>query len=103
MAKYIKLELAELALKAVCNTCHADDCRGCYINTNGVEELVSNTIGAVPTIEIVQCKDCQFQKKTWYKDSRRKDGGYYLYRCGLDSEDYSHVCMDYDFCSEGKG
>lgn len=58
MAKYIKLDDAELAMKAVCNTCDADDCRGCYINTNGVEELVSNTIGTVQTIEIVRCDDC---------------------------------------------
>lgn len=63
MAKYIKLDDAVLALKAVCKTCDADDCRGCYINTNGVEELVSKTIGTVPTIEIVQCKDCTRQDK----------------------------------------
>ena len=51
--------------------------------------------------EIVRCKDCKHQEKTFHADKRMKNGGYYVYFCDL-AEEYSHVCLDEDFCSKGE-
>ena len=51
--------------------------------------------------EIIHCRDCKHQIKNFYEDKRRKDGGYYVYGCEL-SNDYSHVCLDDDFCSRAE-
>lgn len=48
--------------------------------------------------EIVRCKDCKHQEKFFHEDKRRKEGGYYIFGCELDDE-YSHVCLDEDFCN----
>lgn len=52
-------------------------------------------------VEVVRCKDCKHQEKYFYKDRRRKDGGYYIYGCEL-AEEYSHICLDDDFCSRAE-
>ena len=51
--------------------------------------------------EIIRCKDCKHQEKFFQKDGRRKDGGYYIYGCYL-AEEYSHVCLDDDYCSRAE-
>lgn len=51
--------------------------------------------------EIIRCKDCKNQEKFFQKDGRRKDGGYYIYGCSL-AEEYSHVCLDDDYCSRAE-
>lgn len=50
---------------------------------------------------IIRCKDCKNQEKFFQKDGRRKDGGYYIYGCSL-AEEYSHVCLDDDYCSRAE-
>jgi len=52
-------------------------------------------------VEVVRCKDCKHQEKTFHADKRMKNGGYYVYFCDL-AEEYSHVCLDEDFCSKGE-
>lgn len=61
---------------------------------------MASAINRLPSAqpEIVRCKDCKHQEKFWHGDKRRKDGGYYIYGCEL-AEDYSHVCLDDDYCS----
>lgn len=56
---------------------------------------------SVDAVPVVLCKDCKHQEKFFHEDRRRKDGGYYIYGCEL-SEEYSHVCLDHDFCSWGE-
>ena len=56
---------------------------------------------AVDAVPVVRCKDCKHQEKTFHADKRMKNGGYYVYFCDL-AEDYSHVCLDEDFCSKGE-
>ena len=51
--------------------------------------------------EITRCKDCKHQEKHFHTDGRRKGGGYYIYGCEL-AEEYSHVCLDDDFCSRAE-
>jgi len=51
--------------------------------------------------EIIHCRDCKHQIKDFHEDKRRKDGGYYVYGCEL-ADDYSHVCLDDDFCSRAE-
>ena len=51
--------------------------------------------------EIVRCKECKHQEKFFHEDKRRKEGGYYIFGCELSSE-YSHVCLDEDFCSRAE-
>lgn len=53
------------------------------------------------TEELIRCKDCKYQEKYFHEDRRRKDGGYYIYWCEL-AEEYSHVCLDDDFCSRAE-
>ena len=55
----------------------------------------------VDAVEVVRCKDCVHQEKFFHEDKRRKDGGHYIYGCGL-ADGYSHVCLDGDFCSRGE-
>ena len=52
-------------------------------------------------VPVVRCKDCVHQTKFWHNDGRMKNGGYYIYGCDLVDE-YSHVCLDDDFCSRGE-
>lgn len=103
MAKYIKLDDAIEVLKSLVLDENSEvecpnECNTMLVGGGGAVERIS----AMPTIEIVQCKDCKYQQKTWFKDKRKKEGGYYIYGCELDCDDYSHVCMDNEFCSEGK-
>ena len=56
---------------------------------------------SVDAVPVVRCKDCKHQEKTFHADKRMKNGGYYVYFCDL-AEDYSHVCLDDDFCSKGE-
>ena len=51
--------------------------------------------------EIIRCKDCKHQEKFFHTDGRRKGGGYYIYGCDF-AEEYSHVCLDDDFCSRAE-
>ena len=51
--------------------------------------------------DVIRCKDCKNQEKFFQKDGRRKDGGYYIYGCSL-AEEYSHVCLDDDYCSRAE-
>ena len=66
-------------------------------------KLVIDRIKRLPSEqpEIIHCRDCKHQIKNFYEDKRRKDGGYYIYGCEL-SDDYSHVCLDDDFCSRAE-
>lgn len=52
-------------------------------------------------VPVVRCKDCVHQTKIWHNDRRMKSGGYYIYGCDL-ADEYSHVCLDDDFCSQGE-
>ena len=63
------------------------------------EKTAIDAIKNLPSV--VLCKDCRHQEKIFHADRRRKDGGYYIYRCEL-AEDYSHVCFDYESCSWGE-
>ena len=56
---------------------------------------------SVDAVPVVRCKDCKHQEKTFHADKRMKNGGHYVYFCDL-SEEYSHVCLDDDFCSKGE-
>lgn len=51
--------------------------------------------------EIIRCKECKHQEKFFHEDKRRKEDGYYIFGCELASE-YSHVCLDEDFCSRAE-
>lgn len=51
--------------------------------------------------EIIRCKECKYQNKFFHEDKRRKEGGYYIFGCEL-ADDYSHVCLDDDFCSRAE-
>ena len=67
-----------------------------YINAiECLEELPS----AQP--EIIRCKECKYQNKFFHEDKRRKEGGYYIFGCEL-ADEYSHVCLDDDFCSRAE-
>jgi len=66
----------------------------------GAEEVVKQTVDEMPE-GVVRCKDCKHQVKTFHADKRMKNGGYYVYFCDL-AEEYSHVCLDEDFCSKGE-
>ena len=49
---------------------------------------------------IVHCKDCKHQRKTWISDKRRKDKGYFVYGC--ENEEFGMLGADDDFCSYGE-
>ena len=66
-----------------------------------VENMPSATPKKACEPEIIRCKDCKHQEKFFQKDGRRKDGGYYIYGCYL-AEEYSHVCLDDDYCSRAE-
>ena len=66
-----------------------------------LREAVDVAIFALKKPDIIRCRDCKHQIKNFYEDKRRKDGGYYVYGCEL-SNDYSHVCLDDDFCSRAE-
>ena len=68
-----------------------------------INKAITTQIKDLPSAEpeIIRCKDCQYQEKFFHKDARRKGGGYYIYGCEL-SEEYSHVCLDDDFCSRAE-
>lgn len=51
--------------------------------------------------EQILCKDCKHQRKEYHKDSRRKDGGYFVYWCEK-AEGYSPLGFDNQYCSEAE-
>lgn len=70
------------------------------LSTATIGEALDRTPTA-DVVEVVRCKDCKYQGKLFHVDARRKDGGYYIYWCDLNDE-YSHVCLDDDYCSRGE-
>lgn len=66
-----------------------------------VEAIIQQLVEGGTLVEVVRCKDCKHQEKTFHADKRMKNGGYYVYFCDL-AEEYSHVCLDDDFCSKGE-
>lgn len=70
-----------------------------YVHYEDMVHAVKNLPSAQP--EVIRCKDCKHQEKFFHTDGRRKDGGYYIYGCEL-SEEYSHVCLDDDYCSRAE-
>ena len=67
-----------------------------YLDMRGVIETLPS---AQP--EIIRCKECKYQNKFFHEDKRRKEGGYYIFGCEL-ADEYSHVCLDDDFCSRAE-
>lgn len=51
--------------------------------------------------EQIRCKDCKHQGKEYHEDSRRKDGGYYVYWCEK-VDGYSPLGFDNQYCSEAE-
>lgn len=39
--------------------------------------------------DIIHCKDCKYQIKTWHDDMRFKDNGYFTYWCRLNDDPLS--------------
>lgn len=67
--------------------------------------IVLDTLPAVDAVEVVRCKDCKYQRKTWHKDRRMKDSGYWIYWCDRNEDPFvSHAVSgrDDEFCSYGE-
>lgn len=94
MSDLIDLIYRNQAIDAVSRGCK--ELRGIFADC---EKNLNELPAAEP--EIVRCKDCKHQEKYFHTDRRRKDGGYYIYGCEL-AEEYSHVCLDDDFCSRAE-
>lgn len=71
-------------------------------------ELAAQLIKAAPVddvMPVVRCRDCVNQRKIWHVDNRRKDGGYYLFACSLNSDQFEAHAVngrDSEFCSYGE-
>lgn len=66
---------------------------------------VLDIIPAVDAVEVVRCKDCKFQIKVFHEDKRRKEGGYWLYFCYRNEDQFvCHAVNGYDdeFCCYGE-
>ena len=79
-----------------CNVVRKVQCSACWVND--VLELLDGD--SVDAVEVVRCKDCKHQVKTWISDARRKEKGYCIYDCKL-CED-GELGHDDDFCSYGE-
>ena len=89
-----------ISRQAAIDACHNyEDGKDAYAYGDVVEKRLKTLPSAEP--EIVRCKECKHQEKFFHTDRRRKDGGYYIYGCEL-AEEYSHVCLDDDFCSRAE-
>ena len=65
--------------------------------------LVDELMAAM--LHVVRCKDCEHQRKVWHADKRRKNGGFWIYSCDKNEDQFVyHVVDGYDtdFCSYGK-
>lgn len=101
MAEYIDREAAMSDI--YCEGVSCQDCPFLIHSINGGCRI-ADYIRAIPSadvVPVVRCKDCVHQTKFWHNDGRMKSGGYYICGCDL-ADEYSHVCLDDDFCSQGE-
>lgn len=55
--------------------------------------------------DVIHCKDCKYQIKTWHDDMRFKDNGYFTYWCRLNDDlfvGHAITGRDEEFCSSAK-
>lgn len=56
-------------------------------------------------VEVVRCKDCKYQRRTWHEDKRFQNGGYFIVGCMRNGDPFvMHTVYghDTDFCSYGE-
>lgn len=65
-----------------------------------------NKIEVVGYVKVVRCKDCKHRKGTFHADRRRKEGGYWIYWCELDTGDPFSLGRNAEddnwFCADGE-
>lgn len=74
------------------------------IDIMGIYDSI-RTLPNADVVEVVRCKDCKHQIKTWHEDKRRKEKGYYTFWCDLNEDPFVAHCVcgyDNDFCSYGE-
>jgi len=57
-------------------------------------------------VQVVRCKECKYRKGAFHTDRRRKEGGYWLYWCELDTGDPFELGRNAEddnwFCADGE-
>ena len=64
-----------------------------------------NKMPTADVVEVVRCKDCKYQRRTWHEDKRFQDGGYFIVRCTRNGDPFVMHTVDghdTDFCSYGE-
>lgn len=102
MADYISRQKAIEAIMDLPN------CPNGYSDTYD-KACIIGMLEEVPTadvVKVVRCKYCKHRKGTFHTDRRRKEGGYWIYWCKLDTGDPFELGRNAEddnwFCADGK-
>ena len=98
MARYIDADLLKKT------TIYIDDLGQLPFDVYMVEDIENAPTADV--VPVVRCKECKYRKGAFHTDRRRKEGGYWLYWCELDTGDPFELGRNAEdddwFCADGE-